>query len=169
MYNYHKPPPLPSEKERIQKGKQIGRFAIDILPNENNLKIYTYWGGFNPSFFERFKNDYILNTLRNIYSTLKPDEFSKKPHFKEFFNDKSDKTIIHKITPKKKYSKGTKFIAYLQLEIILKPYDSKKGELFFKYRNYGFPDNIPESFKDSDLYPLLKELNDFLKNNKYLL
>ena len=56
----------------------------------------------------------------------------------------------------------------MQLEIILKPYDFEKGDLFFRYNNYGFPENIPESFTDKKLYRLLLELNDSLKKDKII-
>lgn len=169
MFNYHKPPPLPSDEESIQNGKQIGKFDIDILPDDANVKVYTYWRGFRPSDFKKFQNHKVLDLLKKIYNDLKPNEFAKKPRFREFFNDKSNQSTIDKITIKKKYPKGTQFLAYLQLQIILKPYNFDKGELFFRYTNYAFPDNLPESFKGDNLYLLLQELNNLLKNNEYLL
>lgn len=168
MYNYREPPPLPSEEKLIQNGKQIGGFDIDILPDGDDLKIYSYWRGFRTTDYEKFPNHPVLNILKKIYTNLKPEEFIKKPNFREFFNDKSDKTIKQKIRSKNKYLKGTKFVAYMQLEIILKPYDFEKGDLFFRYNNYGFPENIPESFTDKKLYTLLLELNDSLKKDKII-
>ncbi len=158
LFNYRKPPPLPTPEEEYQKGHAIGHFDIDILPDGKNVKIYTYWSNFRSSDFEKFPNHPVLNILKEIYAKLKPEEFTKKPYFREFFNDKTDKTLI-KIQSKKKYPKGTKFVAYLQLEIILRPYDFEKGELFFEYRDYGFPNGVPQAQMDKVLYSLLMDLH----------
>lgn len=167
MYNYRNPPPLPTPEERYQRGKQIGGFNIDILPDGDNLKIYTYWNNFRDSDFKKFPNHPVLEVLKKIYTNLKPNEFTKKPRFRDFFNDKSDKTLL-KIKSKKQYPKGTKFVAYIHLEIILKPYDFEEGELFFRYKNYGFPQNIPKSLLKEKLYVLLAELDISLKNDKVI-
>ena len=132
MYDYRKPPPLPTSEEIFQHGKQIGKFDIDIL---SDGRICTYWRGFRKSDFEKFSNHPILEIFKKIYSTLKPDEIITKPRFREFFEDNPDYSLIHKIRPKKKYPKGTKFTAYLQLEVILRPYDFEDGALFFEYRD----------------------------------
>ena len=160
MSNYHKTPPLQTPEERYQNGKQIGRFKIDILPDSDKLKIFTYWYGFKNSDFKKFPNHPVLEVLKKIYANLQTDEIRKKPKFREFFNDKSKLT---KIGPKKNYTKGTKFVAWLNLEILLKPYDFEKGDLVFSYNKYGFPENISESFKSYNTYSFLEQLDNLLQ------
>ena len=156
MFKYHKPPPVPTIEEYYEKGKTIGLFDIDILPGEKNLKTYTYWRGFRKSDFEKFTNHPVLEILKKIYSALEPNQITKKPQSKGFFEDNS---VMDNIQSKKDYPKGTKFVAYLQLDIILRPYDFEKGELFFECREYDFPDGIPKLLMDRELYDLLVNLH----------
>ena len=136
----------------------IGRFDIDILPNGDGVKVYAWWGGFRPQDFKRFEDHDMLGTLKKIYCVLKPDEFAKKPRFGELFDDTSVATPTHETTSKKKYLRGTEFVAYLRLRIILKPNDPEKGKMCIEYTNYGFPGNVPESFRQNKLCLLLQEL-----------
>ncbi len=166
MYNYRNPPPSPTPEEQYHKGQAIGLFDIDILSEQDGWKICTYWGGFRKSDFEKFPNHPLLEILKKIYSTLEPNQIIKKPRFREFFEDNPDYSLIHKIQSKKKYPKGTKFVAYLQLETILRPYDFEKGELFFEYRDYDFPNGMPKAQMNKVLYGLLIDLHSALKYTK---
>ncbi len=163
MFDYHKPPQVSTNKEIYEKGKTVGLFDIDILSEQGGGKICTFWRGFRKSDFEKFSNHPILETLKKIYSILEPNQIITKPRFREFFEDSPDYSLIHKIQSKKQHPKDTKFMAYLQLKIILQPYDFEKGELFFEYKNYDFPNGIQKAQMDKVLYSLLINLYSALK------
>lgn len=62
MFNYRKLPPIPTNEEICEKGKTIGLFDIDILSEQDDWKICTYWGGFRKSYFEKFSK-FVSNHL----------------------------------------------------------------------------------------------------------
>ena len=166
MFNYRNPPPSPTSDEIYRQGDQIGSVDIDILDDSNNPKIFTYWGGFKKSNFERFTNHPTLDILKKIYSSLNSDQVIMKFSPCEFFLECKDSDFTPTKMPKKKYPKGTKFTAWLRLRIILRPWDYEKGKLVFEYDEYAFPDGIPKMRMNQNLYDLFIKLYLAIKSTR---
>ena len=101
MFNYHKPPPLPTNEEIYEKGKTVGLFDIDIVPVDDGVKIYTKWGGFRKSDFKKFPNHPILETLKKIYSTL--EKQLSRIHIIDYSKGCEDSFTVTKIKNSNKY------------------------------------------------------------------